>query len=191
MTIKLLLLIFIFLMVIAPALLSDRLMAKEGFPLLRDIKPKRKSYPRWKGPKTDERINQMLLESIALMKKLGVPISESICPTVALNASHCSFGQCCPKGSKKKYAEYEYYIEISGFTLNNTEKSLRNTLIHELIHTVPGGDGHTGEWKRWAKFVSDKTEYHISRCGVEDETGRDLFNLRLGRMEAGHGRTQV
>lgn len=35
---------------------------------------------------------------------------------------------------------------IPGFTINNTERSLRNTLIHELIHTVPGGLSHTGGW---------------------------------------------
>lgn len=29
--------------------------------------------------------------------------------------------------------------------LINTERQLRNTLIHELIHTVPGGQCHTGE----------------------------------------------
>lgn len=51
------------------------------FPILYDPKPtpKRKSaYKSWKGPKTDERINRMLEESIALLKELGVPISEKV-----------------------------------------------------------------------------------------------------------------
>ena len=131
---------------------------------------------RWKGPKTDERINQMLVESIRLLKDLGVPISDSICPDVTLTGTHCSYGRCCPKGSRKKYTEYDYYIEISGHTLNNTEKSLRNTLIHELIHTVPGGLCHTGQWKIWAKYVSEKTGYKIQRLGG-DETEEDNRNL--------------
>ena len=58
-----------------------------------------------------------------LMKELGVPISENICPEVTLTGSHCSYGRCCRKGSLKKYNEYEFYIEISGHTLGNTEKS--------------------------------------------------------------------
>lgn len=142
-------------------------------------KAPRKKYPRWKGPKTDERINRMLAESIALMKELGVPISDSISPEVKLTSAHAYLGCCCPKGSLKDCTEYDYYIRISGFAINNTEKSLRNTLIHELIHTVPGGLCHTGEWKKWAEYVSEKTEYNIQRY-AGDETEEDKAQLRRG-----------
>lgn len=142
-------------------------------------KKPRKKYPRWKGPKTDERINRMLAESIALMKELGVPISDSICPEVKLTSAHAYLGCCCPKGSQKDCTEYDYYIRISGFTINNTERSLRNTLIHELIHTVPGGLSHKGEWKKWADYVSGKTGYHIQRYDG-DQTEEDKAHLRRG-----------
>lgn len=138
-------------------------------------------YQKWKGPKADERLNQMLAESIVLLKDLGCPISDSICPEVLLTGTHCFYGRCCPKGSLKKYTEYDYYIEISGYTLKNTEKSLRNTLIHELIHTVPGGLSHRGTWKRWADYVSEKTGYVI-KCCEGDETAHD--RARLERYEA-------
>lgn len=118
----------------------------------------------------------MLAESIALMNELGVPISKSICPEVKLIGSHCKYGRCCSKGSLKRYTEYDYYIEISGHTLQNTEKSLRNTLIHELIHTVPGGMCYTGEWKKWAKYVSAKTGHTIQRLDG-DETDDDRARL--------------
>ena len=84
---------------------------------------------------------------------------------------------CCPTGSRKYCTEYDFYIELSGFTLENTEKSLRNILIHELIHTVPGGLTHGGAWKKWVKFVSEKTEYKIQRYAGEengDETKEDM-----------------
>ena len=135
----------------------------------------RRSY-KWDGPKTDARINRMVAESIALMNELGVPISKSICPEVRLIGSHCKYGRCCSKGSLKRNTEYDYYIEISGHTLQNTEKSLRNTLIHELIHTVPDGMCHTGEWKKWAKYVSAKTGYTIQRLDG-DETEDDRKRL--------------
>jgi hypothetical protein len=139
--------------------------------------PRRSRMPyRWDGPETDERINAMLAECITLLKGLDVPISNSICPSVRLTGSHSNYGRCCAKGSLKRYTEYDFYIEISGHTLGNTEKSLRNTLIHELIHTVPGGLCHTGEWRKWAKYVSAKTEYNIkSRDG--DETDEDYQRL--------------
>lgn len=158
-------------------LLCTGVLVPSWFDMDKEEKPKRtkRSY-KWDGPKTDARINLMLAESISLMKELGVPISDSICPEVRLAGSHWKYGWCCSKGSLKRYTEYDYYIEISGHTLQNTEKSLRNTLIHELIHTVPDGMCHTGEWKKWAKYVSAKTGYNIKRLDG-DETEEDFKRL--------------
>ncbi len=178
MWIKAVLLIILCIIGLLPVMFNERLKVEDNSELrhriLRDP-PK----VRWTGPETDARINRMLAESIALMEELGVPISKSICPQVRRNGSRYYFGLCCPKGSRKKYSEYDYYIEISGFTLENSEKSLRNTLIHELIHTVPGGLCHTGEWKRWADYVSDNTEYHIQHYDG-DKKGRDWERLHTG-----------
>jgi hypothetical protein len=135
-------------------------------------KPKPKTTKpgnKWNGPKTDARINKLLAECITLLKEMNVPISNSICPTVKLIGSRRTLGRCCKKGSRKKYSEYDYYIEISGHTLGNTEKSLRNTIIHELIHTVPDGFCHTGEWKKWAKYVNSRTDYKIQRLASEEQ----------------------
>ena len=172
---KVILIVIVSLLLIAPAILSGKLKPKEGSPM----PPDRMPYRRWKGPKTDERINRMLQECAALLRELGVPISDSICPEVVLTGSRTHYGMCSPKGSLKKYDKYDFYIEISGYTLDNTEKSLRNTLIHELIHTVPGGLCHTGEWKKWAEFVSERTEYNIRRL-EGDKTSRDEERLRNG-----------
>ena len=158
-------------------LLCGGILIPSWFDMDKEEKPKRtrRSY-KWDGPKTDARINRMLAESIALMKELGVPISNSICPEVRLVGSHCKYGRCCSKGSLKRYTEYDYYIEISGHILQNTEKSLRSVLIHELLHTMPEGYDHRGEWKKWAKYVSEKTGYNIKRLDG-DETEEDLKRL--------------
>ena len=168
--------IFIFLLVVVLICLFIRLF-KEDYEPKPQPKPRKKrtSYA-WKGPKSDARINRMLAECIELMKELGVPISDSICPEVILVGTHSYYGRCNSKGSLKRCTEFDYYIEISGHTLQNTEKSLRNTLIHELIHTVPDGICHTGEWKKWAKYVSEKTGYNIQRLDG-DETEEDYARL--------------
>ena len=168
MELKVLLILVIILITLSPVLFDSK-------PAVRPPRKKRTSY-KWDGPKTDERINRMLAESIELLKSLDVPISDSICPEVRLTGSHTYYGQCSPRGSLKRYTEYDYYIEISGHTLENTEKSLRNTLIHELIHTIPGGLCHTGEWKKWAKYVSERTGYNIKRL-EGDETEDDYRRL--------------
>lgn len=138
---------------------------------------RRKAAQSWKGPKTDPVINQMLQECIALMNELGVPISRNIAPEVTLTKSFSYYGRCCLKGSLKKYTDYDFYIEISGHILGNTEKSIRNTLIHELLHTVPGGYDHRGVWKKWANYVNSKTDYHIQRFDG-DVTEQDKVQLR-------------
>ena len=74
--------------------------------------------------------------------------------------------------------------QISGHTLKNTEKSLRNTLIHELIHTVPGGLCHTGEWRKWARFVTERTEYNIQRLDG-DKTVDDIERMYRGETITG------
>ena len=105
----------------------------------------------------------MLAECIGLMTELEVPISDSICPEVRLYGSRCRYASCYGMGGRKG-CDYDFYIEMSGHILQNTEKSLRNALIHELLHTVPEGYTHRGEWKKWAKYVSEKTGYHIQCC---------------------------
>ena len=179
MLIKIILLLIVFIVPLLPILFSGKLKPKDN--LLRnksELEKKIKTtHPKYQGPKSDERIDKMLAECIALLEKLSVPISKSICPNVVLTGSRCYYGRCCPKGSLKKYTEFDFYIEVSGYTLNNSEKSLRNTLIHELIHTVPGGMYHTGEWKEWANYVSQKTGYKIQRLGG-DKDERDENRVR-------------
>ena len=179
MLIKIILILIVFLIPLFPVLFSGDIKSKDN---LRSIdselqKKIETARPKYQGPKSDERMDKMLAECIVLLEKLSVPISKSICPNVILTGSNNYYGRCCQKGSLKKYKEFDFYIEVSGYTLNNSEKSLRNTLIHELIHTVPGGQCHTGEWKKWANYVSQKTGYKIQRLGG-DKNERDEKRLK-------------
>lgn len=138
---------------------------------------RRKAVQNWNKPETDPVINQMFQECIVLMDELGVPISKNIAPEVTLTKAFSYFGRCCSKGSLKKYTEYDFYIEVSGHILGTTEKSIRNILIHELLHTIPGNTGHRGVWKKWANYVNSKTDYHIQRFDG-DITEQDKEQLR-------------
>ena len=176
---KVILVFVVFLVVCAPLLFGERLRVRpeDAVKYTRRLRP---SYKRWNGPKTDERINRMFAECIALMRELNVPISDSICPTVELTSAHTYFGRCWLKreaGKPSKY-KYDFYIQIPGWTLNNSERNLRCTFLHELIHTVPGGQYHTGPWRKWARYISEKTGYDIRYRGGDDITPQDLKNLR-------------
>ena len=98
MLLKIIILLPLVLLGLLPILLDGKLKVEGS--VSDDMERIKHKLPRWNGPKTDERINRMLAESVALMKELGVPISESICPVVKLTSAHSYYGCCCPKGSR-------------------------------------------------------------------------------------------
>ena len=124
MLVKIVLLSVLALLLVLPILLDKKLFAgssADHYPKLLRLQEKYGNrQSRWKGPKTDERINRMLAECIELMKGLGVPISKDICPEVVLTGSRSYYGRCSPKGSLKRYNQYDFY----------------QVLWHSLIHNL-------------------------------------------------------
>ncbi len=54
---------------------------------------------------------------------------------------------------------------------NNNEEGLKNTIIHELLHSVKGCHGHGANWKRCAALVNRTYGYNIKRCNSAEEKG--------------------
>lgn len=87
-----------------------------------------------------------------------------------LNKNVRRFGRCT-KIKDDMYNDYE--IEIRSILLDerNSVKGLKNTIIHELLHTVSGCMNHGEKWQRLARLVNNKYGYHISRCNSYEEVG--------------------
>lgn len=77
------------------------------------------------------------------------------------------WGQCrhLPNG--------KHSININATLLdeNNSEKGLKQTIIHELLHSCKGGMGHKGEWARLASIVNRKLGYNITRTNSAESLG--------------------
>lgn len=73
------------------------------------------------------------------------------------------WGQCKKVGSV-------YHINISDRLLENKD-GLKNTIIHELLHTCPNCMNHGQPWKSVADKVNKKYGYNIKRCSDADEKG--------------------
>ena len=131
-----------------------------------------------------EEINALFADCMVQMRSIGVPISESIYPSVVLSRTRSRFGDCRKTAGKSGELDYDFVIRLSKYTLANSERSLRNTIYHELIHTVPGGFNHGREWKRWAAYAGERLGYHIQRMGGEDDTAQDLENLSFGVIDS-------
>lgn len=82
------------------------------------------------------------------------------------NRAKKRWGNCEKEGN-------EYIIKISSELLqdNVSDTSLKNTLIHEMLHTIEGGMTHKGNWKKAAERVNRLLGYNIKRTTSYEEKG--------------------
>lgn len=87
----------------------------------------------------------------------------------------CRLGQC------RKIAAGLFDINISEALLKEDvdDQITLNTIMHELLHTVPGCFTHKGKWKLYADYVNKKlTQYTIKRVSKESEV-----NITIDRKQ--------
>ena len=139
---------------------------------------------------THKRVEEMLQEEIKRAKEAGIPISCSINPVINFPKATSFYGMCCPSGAdpEGKYCgKFRYGIRISEYYLQAPKESLiRETLMHELIHTCPDCLNHGKVWKKWAKVANDTYGYSIERCSSKGD-----FDLRKGAEKKGRTRATI
>ncbi len=67
-----------------------------------------------------------------------------------------------------------FVISIAQMLLEDDvdEQALKDTIVHELLHTVPGCMDHKGKWKMYAELVNRKLpQYTIKRTASREEKG--------------------
>lgn len=118
-------------------------------------------------------------ECINEMKTMGVELTNLPNIKWAVSSRAKSrYGQCYFMGSKDKCI-----IDISTFLLDEditpNEDSLKNTIIHELLHALFPYDGHKGKWKTMANYITRASDgkYVIKRCTSYQEKGIDINKL--------------
>lgn len=79
---------------------------------------------------------------------------------------HCRYESC----------EDAYYIDISYKLVDDSTpvKTLKETILHELCHTVEDGMCHTGEWKRAIDLLNRRYGYNIKRTNSYADKGVDV-----------------
>ena len=81
-----------------------------------------------------------------------------------------------------------YRIEIAASLLDEraSETLLKETLLHELLHTCYGCMKHTGRWKALADRVNAAYGYHITRAAEEDVLPEALTEQPRYRVTCPH-----
>lgn len=106
-----------------------------------------------------KRLNNAIAEAKALCDSLNIPYGNI--KWVKINTRAKSrWGQC------KLLKTGGFEIQIADVLLDphTSHEALMDTVIHEVLHTCPGGMTHKGAWKMYADKVNRNTQYNIKRC---------------------------
>ena len=106
-----------------------------------------------------ETLNQKLKRLVKESEKelqaigLGDKLKSDVKYTINYKAKK-RLGQCCEKRN----------INISSWLLEiGDDHDIKNTIIHEILHTFEDTIGHKEKWQYYARYVNNRTDYHITR----------------------------
>lgn len=97
--------------------------------------------------------------------RLGIPFSAEIESKVGINRRAVTRFGCC------KFQKGRFYIEVAEAVARGPEKSCREVLAHELLHTCPGCRNHGEKWKSYAARMNRAYGYEIRRVTTNASLG--------------------
>ena len=103
----------------------------------------------------DEKLQRLAKESEEELREIGLgdELKADIVYIINYRAK-CRLGQCCNKQE----------INISSWLLEiGSDKDIKNTIIHEILHTFKDTIGHKAKWQYYARYVNNRTDYNITR----------------------------
>ena len=108
--------------------------------------------------KFEERINELTSIAIEELKQINIFPSENI-REIKENCRAKKRLGCC---KKEKVGLREFFIiEISTVLEQEDDQTVKEIIIHELLHTCKGCFNHGREWKAKAEVVNSKYGYKI------------------------------
>ena len=110
-------------------------------------------------------LQRVAMECVNDMRYLGIDVPHGITFIVNKRAKS-RFGQCSYNGFTKLYT-----IDINVDLLDERcpMLSLKETLYHEIIHTLPNCMNHGSEFKHYAYLVNTEYGTNVTRCSSSNE----------------------
>lgn len=133
---------------------------------------------------TKDQLNRWLWEERNNLTALRIPVSDEICPEIRFAKATSWYGQC-QQNRVYQGKRYKFVISISEYHLQSSERAIRNTLIHELLHTCPGCLNHGTKWKAYATLVQQQLGYNIIRAGG-DKDKQSVMEAARQQKRAGY-----
>lgn len=135
-------------------------------------------------------LDSMLSRGIEMLKSIDVPVSDSVNPHIKVISSPYVFGlhQDREDLGDNVNMPYDHLICISAAVLGNSKRSIMNTILHELLHTIPGCSHDNGGelWLKYANEVNSRFGYNLSVRNNKDMQKGDRTSLGLCVKHALH-----
>lgn len=121
----------------------------------------------------ENRLEVVFRECIDELNAIEIPFGRISKITVNYRAKS-RWGQCV---RREDVYGFVYSINIRAELVHPDayEKGLKETIIHEILHTCPDCFCHTGEWKRLADLVNDCYGYNVKRAASAADLGMTEF----------------
>ena len=123
------------------------------------------------------------------VEAVGIPHGDISEFTINTRAK-TRLGQC------KKLPNGKYTISISNVLLDESlcpdDKSLKDTIIHEILHSCKDCMNHGKKWKWYAGLMNRKYGYSISRCAssaeknIMEQANPTMYKYKLICTKCGH-----
>lgn len=110
----------------------------------------------------NENIKRLITDCLQELAAMDIPVATSIFFREAKGRTY--YGTCYRGRRTKRYADYDFVISVNRYL--TTEKAFKETIIHELLHTIDFKSGHKGKWKAYADYVNSRTDYHVTRTAT-------------------------
>lgn len=108
------------------------------------------------------------------LNAIDIPYSKKVEKWEINKRAKNRWGQC-----RKNYDSYSINISVRLLDDEVTEKALKTTIIHELLHTIEGCMNHGYKWQKYADLVNDCYNYNVKRVTSIEEKGLDKEKEKL------------
>ena len=126
----------------------------------------------------EEKLKELFYQCLDELDKIGINKDIGKVEIQVSKRNNKRYGACkqedpdnetryIEKIGKKRFIKYLRYkkhtIEISPWVMNLDENIIKNTIMHEIIHCLPGCNNHGKTFKQYAKYINEQLGYDISR----------------------------
>lgn len=115
-----------------------------------------------------EKLSKFYKECIEELKFINIDVQKNKIIEIKINNRSKKRYGCC-----KQIAKQKYIIEISEWVMDLNEDTIKNTIMHELIHCMPKCNNHGEYFKNYASGINEKLGYNISRTGNKERDFKD------------------